>query len=97
MILILTAEGRKDPNQREMVMTMAGLTNGEEFTVKRVTVPREIGKRLADMGFVRGAKGRVVRSALLGDPIQVKICRYDVSIRRAEAEGVEVEVAESAR
>jgi Fe2+ transport system protein FeoA len=73
-------------------MTMLDLKNGDSFCVKRVTIPREIGKRLADMGFVRGAKGRVIRSAMLGDPIQVKICRYDVSIRRAEAHGIEIEV-----
>ncbi|MBF0594869.1 MAG: FeoA domain-containing protein [Candidatus Omnitrophica bacterium] len=76
-------------------MTMLGLKNGESFSVKRVTIAREIGKRLADMGFVRGAKGRIVRSAMLGDPIQVKICQYDVSIRRAEAQGIEVEMAEA--
>ena len=75
-------------------MTILGLKNGEAFIVRRVTISREIGKRLADMGFVRGAKGRIVRSAMLGDPIQVKICQYDVSIRRSEADGIEVEMVE---
>ena len=78
-------------------MIMSDLKNGAEFSVKRVTIPREIGKRLADMGFVRGAKGRVVRSALLGDPLQIRICQYDISIRRAEASGIEVEMAEGAQ
>jgi len=77
-------------------MTMLGLKNGAMFSVKRVTVPNEIGKRLADMGFVRGAKGCIVRSAMLGDPIQVRICHYDVSIRRAEARGIEIEPLDTA-
>jgi len=72
-------------------LTMLELNNAEVFTVKRVTIAREIGKRLADMGFVQGATGRVVRSALWGDPIQVKICGYDVAIRRSEAAGIEIE------
>ena len=72
-------------------MTMLDLNNGDVFKVKGVTVSGEIGKRLADMGFVRGAKGHVVRSAMLGDPLQVRICRYDVAIRRAEAGGIEVD------
>ncbi len=74
-------------------MTILDLQQGDRFKVKAVRIPREVGKRLADMGFVKGAEGRVVRSALLGDPLQIKICRYDVSIRRAEAAGVEVELS----
>jgi ferrous iron transport protein A len=73
-------------------MTILDLDRGAFFKVKAVRIPKEVGKRLADMGFVKGAEGRVVRSALLGDPLQIKICRYDVSIRRAEAAGVEVEL-----
>ncbi|NTV29126.1 MAG: ferrous iron transport protein A [Candidatus Omnitrophica bacterium] len=72
-------------------MTIADLNNGDAFKVKRVVLGREIGKRLADMGFVPGAAGKVVRSALLGDPLQVKICYYDISLRRKEASGVEIE------
>jgi Fe2+ transport system protein FeoA len=41
---------------------------------------------------VRGTRDKVVRSALLGDPLQVKIMDYDISIRRAEAAGVVVEI-----
>ncbi len=73
-------------------LSICGLAKGQEFRVVGVALGREIGKRLADMGFVRGARGRIVRSALLGDPLQVKILDYDVSIRRAEAAGVAVEI-----
>ncbi|MEI8346260.1 MAG: FeoA domain-containing protein [Pseudomonadota bacterium] len=71
-------------------MVISELTNGERFKVIKVTLAREIGKRLADMGFNEGVEGKVVRCALLGDPIQVHILDYDISIRRSEAAGVEI-------
>lgn len=70
--------------------TLADLRNGDMFTVHRVGIGSEVGKRLADMGFTEGAEGTVVRCALLGDPIQLKILGYDVSIRVSEASGIEV-------
>jgi Fe2+ transport system protein FeoA len=71
-------------------MTIADLGDGDNFRVKRVVLPKEIGKRLVDMGFTGGAEGYVVRSALLGDPLQIKIRGYDISIRKSEAAGIEV-------
>lgn len=72
-------------------LTIAQLDNGDRFVVKRITIARAVGKRLADMGFTRGATGVVVRCALLGDPLQVRVCGYSVSLRRSEADGIEVE------
>lgn len=72
------------------MLTVDNLMNGERFKVERVTLSGEIGKRLADMGFIKGVEGCVVRSALFGDPLQVKILGYDISIRRMEAQGIEV-------
>jgi len=71
-------------------MTIVDLKNQERFKIEGVTLSREIGKRLADMGFTNGVEGEVVRCALLGDPLQIRLLGYDVSIRRAEAAGVQV-------
>jgi Fe2+ transport system protein FeoA len=57
-----------------------------------VTIGREVGKRLADMGFTEGAQGMVVRSGLLRDPVQLKIRGYDILIRRSEAARIEIEL-----
>ena len=73
-------------------MLIADLNNGEHFRIKKITVPGVTGKRLADMGFTKNAEGMVVRSALFGDPIQVMIMGYNISIRRSEAAGVAVEL-----
>jgi Fe2+ transport system protein FeoA len=75
----------------EKIVSLDTLKKGERFRIRSVTHVREIGKKLADMGFTRGAEGRVVRSALLHDPIQIRILGYHVSIRRAEAAGINVE------
>lgn len=76
-------------------MVIADLKRGDGFKIKKVNLHGEIGKRLSDMGFTEKAEGVVVRSALLGDPIQVKILNYNISIRRSEAKGVSVELIEN--
>jgi len=73
-------------------MTIGDIKKGAYFIVRRVRVGKEIGKRLADMGFVKGAHGQFIRRGLLGDPLQVKICHYNVSLRRSEALGIEVDL-----
>lgn len=72
-------------------MNILDLNSYDSFKVIRVTFGSEVGKRLADMGFTKGANGIIIRSALFGDPIQVNIRNYNVSIRKAEAAKVEVE------
>ncbi|MFP3040797.1 ferrous iron transport protein A [Treponema primitia] len=64
--------------------------NGASFQVVKVTLGKEVGKRLADMGFTENTEGAVVRSGFFHGPIQVRIRGYDILIRRSEAEGIEV-------
>jgi Fe2+ transport system protein FeoA len=78
-------------------MVLSELKNGDAFKVNRVTLTKEVGKKLADMGFTAGAMGSIVRSALLGDPIQVRILGYHVSIRKMEAAGIEAEMVNTPR
>lgn len=66
---------------------------GASFRVVRVTLAREVGKRLADMGFTEGAEGQVVRGGFMGGPLQVQIRGYDILIRCCEAAGVEIQPA----
>lgn len=72
-------------------MKLSDLKPGEFFKVKSVIITKEIGKRLADMGFIAGTQGKVARIAHIGDPIEVIILNYHVSIRKSEARGIEVE------
>ena len=76
-------------------MNIMDLKAGDSFVVKGVSLAKETGKRLADMGFTQGVEGRLVRKALFGDPVQVSILGYHVSIRKAEAAGVSVDRLEA--
>jgi ferrous iron transport protein A len=50
--------------------------------------------RLQEMGLIRGTAVRFVRAAPLGDPIEIRVRGYNLSLRRTEAEAVIVEVDE---
>lgn len=73
-------------------MLLAELGPGQKFKVLRVTFGGEIGKRLADLGFISGAEGHVVRAALFHGPMQIRLADYDLIMRRHEAKLVEVEL-----
>jgi ferrous iron transport protein A len=67
------------------------MTPGRSFRVRRISAEGEIRQRLVDMGFVRGAEGRILREALLRDPIEVEMKGSLLSLRRVEATGIQVE------
>jgi len=73
------------------VMTLSDLTPGRSFRVKRLTAKGELRQRLLDMGFIKGARGMLLREALLRDPIEIELGEYLLSLRRAEAMNIEVE------
>jgi ferrous iron transport protein A len=74
----------------EDLMVLSDAPAGASFTVVKVSLDKEVGKRLADMGFIEGTAGAVVRESFLGGPLQVRVMGYDVLIRRFEASGIEV-------
>ncbi|MGB4571189.1 MAG: FeoA family protein [Rectinemataceae bacterium] len=77
-------------------MTLSDIAPGSGFTVSRVKISGETGKRLADMGFTEGAGGFMVRGAFMRGPLQVRIRGYDLLMRRGEAACLEVEEAPAA-
>ena len=62
-----------------------------EVFVKRVTGDKNLRKRIADMGIVKGTRIKVVRKAPLGDPVEFELKGYSLSLRKNEAENVYVE------
>ena len=71
--------------------TLAELKPGERGTVASVAGERDAARRLMDMGVIRGTPVEVVRSAPLGDPIEVRVRGFMLTLRRAEAEHITVE------
>jgi ferrous iron transport protein A len=72
-------------------MLLSDAPKGASFTVAKVTLGKEVGKRLVDMGFTAGTEGAVVRIGFFHGPLQVRIRGYDILIRRFEAAGIEVD------
>lgn len=74
-------------------MKLSDLNVKEGFVVDKVSTDGEIRQRIIEMGFTPGVSGWVVRKAPLGDPIQVHIMGYEISLRKSEALGIEVSKA----
>ena len=65
---------------------------GETGTVKKINAEGKIKRRLFDMGVTPGVEIKVKKLAPLGDPVEVTIRGYELSLRKAEAECVLMEV-----
>jgi len=71
-------------------MKLSELKNGETAVIVRVQGHGGFRKRIMEMGFVRGQKVTSVINAPMNDPIKYSIMGYDVSLRRSEANLIEV-------
>lgn len=79
-------------------VTLAELPVGAEATVAEVRCSRAVARRLMEMGVLPGTRVSVARVAPLGDPIQIELRSYSLSIRRREAAGIVLrDVREAAR
>ena len=74
--------------------TIADLGPGDDAYVKEVNTSPAIRQRLLDMGFVTNCKIKVERLAPTGDPIWIRVKNYQLSLRKKEAIGVLIELAE---
>ena len=73
--------------------TLDQIRPGSSARITRLKVDGPIGQRLAEMGLIEGALVRVVRTAPLGDPLEIQLEDYSLSLRKAEARCVEVSEA----
>jgi Fe2+ transport system protein FeoA len=67
---------------------------GQRGIVVRVGSKGPVKRRMMDMGLVPGSEVSVRRVAPLGDPIEFTVKGYSLSLRKSEAQEIEVEVAE---
>lgn len=73
-------------------MNLASLKPGDQGRITAIGATGPLRRRLMDMGVLAGENVRVVKVAPLGDPIEVLIKNYRLSLRKSEAEGIAVEV-----
>ena len=71
-------------------MTLKDVKKGETVTVDKVHGTGALRRRIMDMGLTKGVEVYVRKVAPLGDPIEVTVRGYELSIRKNEAEQVEV-------
>ncbi|MFM9412962.1 ferrous iron transport protein A [Peptococcus simiae] len=71
--------------------TLKDLQVGDQVMISKITGEGAVRRRLMDMGLTRGTQVYVRKVAPLGDPIEVTIRGYELSLRKDEAEHVEVD------
>lgn len=71
--------------------TLKDVKVGSTVTVKKIAGEGPVERRIMDMGITKGVQVYVRKVAPLGDPVEVTVRGYELSIRKADAEIIEVE------
>jgi ferrous iron transport protein A len=72
-------------------MTLRESSVGQTVRVKKLTGEGAVKRRIMDMGITKGVEIYVRKVAPLGDPVEVTVRGYELSLRKADAEMIEVE------
>jgi ferrous iron transport protein A len=72
------------------VKTLQDAKIGSTVKVKKLHGEGPVKRRIMDMGIVKGVDIYVRKTAPLGDPIEVTVRGYELSLRKAEAENIEI-------
>ena len=78
-------------------MRLSDLKTGERGVIVKVKGHGGFRKRIVEMGFIKGKSVDVLLNAPLQDPVKYKIMGYEVSLRRSEADNIEVVSTEEAK
>ena len=72
-------------------MTLREVKKGQTVKVVKLNGEGAVKRRIMDMGITKGTEICVRKVAPLGDPVEVTVRGYELSVRKADAEMVEVE------
>ena len=72
------------------MLTLKEAKIGSTVTVKKLSGEGAVKRRIMDMGITKGTEIYVRKVAPLGDPIEVTVRGYELSLRKADAEMIEV-------
>ena len=72
-------------------MTLKEARVGSTVTVTKLTGTGAVKRRIMDMGITKGVEIHIRKVAPLGDPVEVTVRGYELSIRKADAELIEIE------
>lgn len=71
--------------------TLKEVSCGETVTVKKLSGEGPVKRRIMDMGITKGVTVYVKKVAPLGDPVEITVRGYELSLRKADAEMIEVD------
>ncbi|MBP3893875.1 MAG: ferrous iron transport protein A [Atopobiaceae bacterium] len=77
-------------------MTLREVQVGQAAKVVKLHGTGPVKRRIMDMGITKGQLIQVRKVAPLGDPIEITVRNYELSVRKADAEMIEVELVEVA-
>lgn len=72
-------------------MTLRDMAKGQTVKVKKISGEGPVKRRIMDMGITKGISVYIRKVAPLGDPVEVTVRGYELSIRKADAEMIEIE------
>ena len=84
-------KGTQTEMTEEEIRTLRDVPIGDTVTVVKLLGSGQIKRRIMDMCITKGAKILVSKVAPLGDPIEVKVRGFELSLRKDEAENIVVE------
>ena len=71
-------------------MTLREAKIGQTVTVKKLTGEGAVKRRIMDMGITKGVEIYIRKVAPLGDPMELNVRGYELSVRKADAEMIEL-------
>ena len=71
--------------------TLCDASIGSDVVVKKLHGEGAVKRRIMDMGITKGASVHIRKVAPLGDPVEVTVRGYELSLRKEDAEKIEVE------
>ena len=78
----------------EAAKTLRNTKCGETVTVTKLTGNGAVKRRIMDMGITKGSEIYVRKVAPLGDPVEITVRGYELSLRKADADSIDVTVKE---
>ena len=71
--------------------TLKELEIGNSGVVAKISTTGPLKQRLLDMGITKGTRVKVIKIAPLGDPIEIEIRGYNLSVRKGDAENITID------
>lgn len=78
-----------------MIKTLNQMAAGDAGVITKIAGNGPVKRRIIDMGVVAGSQVAVLKFAPLGDPMEIKIKNFNLSLRKSEAVLIEVQPTES--